>query len=80
MLSVNKYRFIKGGMGYWNKIRVDFPEAFENRARLDREIGYSILKDSSGNPVFLDELEPDRGNMNMEVFPDCSIMCYLAEV
>lgn len=26
-----------------------------------------------------DESEPDRGNMNMEIFPDCSIMCYLAE-
>ena len=22
---------IKGGMGYWNKIRVDFPEVFEKR-------------------------------------------------
>ena len=29
--------------------------------------------------IYLDELEPDRGNMNTEVFPDCSIMCYLAE-
>lgn len=70
---------IKGGMGYWNKIRKDFPEVFESRARLERDIGYSILKDGSGNPIYLDELDPNRGNMNMEVFPDCSIMCYLAD-
>ena len=70
---------VKGGMGYWNHIRVDFPEVFESRARLERLVGHSILKDGNGNPVYLDELEPNRGNMNMEVFPDCSIMCYLAE-
>lgn len=70
---------MKGGMGYWNHIRVDFPEVFKSRAKLEREVGYSILKDGNGNPIYLDELEPDRGNMNMEIFPDCSIMCYLAE-
>lgn len=52
---------------------------FESRAKLERLVGYSILKDSNGNPIYLDELEPDRGNMNIEVFPDCSIMCYLAK-
>lgn len=70
---------VKGGMGYWNHIRVDFPEVFEIRAKLERKVGQSILKDGNGNPLYLDELEPDRGNMNMEIFPDCSIMCYLAE-
>ena len=69
---------IKGGMGYWNKIRTDFPEVFESRAKLEREIGHSILKDKDG-PIYLDELDPDRGNMNTEIFPDCGIMCYLAE-
>ena len=70
---------VKGGMGYWNRIRKDFPEVFGSRAKLEREVGYSILKDGNGNPIYLDELEPNRGNMNTEVFPDCSIMCYLAE-
>ena len=70
---------IKGGMGYWNRIRKDFPEVFESRAKLERLVGYSILKDGNGTPIYLDELEPFRGNMNTEVFPDCSIMCYLAE-
>lgn len=70
---------VKGGMGYWNHIRKDFPEVFESRSKLEREVGYSILKESDGTPLYLDELDENRGNMNIEVFPDCSIMCYLAE-
>lgn len=70
---------IKGGMGYWNHIRKDFPEILKKRARLEREVGYSILKESDGTPLYLDELAEDRGNMNLEVFPECSIMCYLAK-
>lgn len=70
---------VKGGMGYWNHIRKDFPEVFESRAKLEREVGYSILKESDGTPLYLDELQEDRGNMNIEVFPDCSIMCYFAD-
>lgn len=68
---------IKGGMGYWNRIRKDFPDVFEKRAKLERKIGHSILKDYKGNPIFLDELDPDRGNMNTEIFPECGIMCQL---
>lgn len=72
---------VKGGMGYWNQIRKDFPEVFESRAKMERVIGASILKDSAtGEPVFLDELDPDRGRMQEEIMPDCSIMCYLAGV
>lgn len=63
---------VKGGMGYWNKIRTDFPDVFEKRAHLERELGCSCL-----NGIFLDELDPNRGNMNTEIFPDCGIMCYL---
>lgn len=64
---------VKGGMGYWNKIRIDFPEVFERMAKLEREVGHSCIKG-----IFLDELEPDRGRMEDEVMPDCTIMCYLA--
>lgn len=64
---------VKGGMGYWNKIRKDFPEVFERRAKLEREIGHSCIKG-----VFLDELDPDRGRMEDEIMQDCGIMCYLA--
>lgn len=65
---------IKGGMGYWNKIRVDFPEVFTQRSKLERIIGHSCIKG-----VFLDELDPSRGRMTDEVIPDCGIACELAE-
>lgn len=63
---------VKAGMGYWNKIRKDFPDVFERRAKQEREIGHSCIKG-----VFLDELEPDRGDMKTEVMEDCGIMCQL---
>ena len=63
---------VKGGMGYWNKIRIDFPEVFEHRARLEREIGIRILKE-----CYLDELDPNRGRLSDEIPIDCGIMCML---
>ncbi len=63
---------VKGGMGYWNKIRVDFPEVFANRAKLERKIGYSILKE-----CYLDELDPSRGRMSEEIQQECNIFCML---
>jgi len=35
---------VKGGKGYWNKIRTDFPEAFTQMALLEREIGASCIR------------------------------------
>lgn len=63
---------VKGGMGYWNKIRKDFPEVFERMAKIEREIGHSCIKGT-----FLDQLDPNRGRAN-EVIPDCGIACQLA--
>ena len=65
---------VKGGMGYWNKIRIDFPEVFESRAKLERELNNKILKE-----CFLDELDPNRGRMSEEIMEDCSIFCMLAQ-
>lgn len=64
---------VKGGMGYWNRIRRDFPDVFRARAEMERAIGHSCI-----NGVFLDELEPDRGAKNIEIMPECSIMCEIA--
>ena len=63
---------VKGGMGYWNKIRIDFPEVFESRAKMEREINSHCLKE-----CFLDELDPNRGRMSDEITQDCSIFCML---
>lgn len=64
---------VKGGAGYWNRIRIDFPDVFAMRAAMEREIGHSILKD-----CFLDELPEDKGRMSEEVMEECSILCQLA--
>lgn len=61
---------VKGGMGYWNQIRKDFPEVFERRAKEERLVGHSCIKG-----VFLDELDPTRGKMQDEIMPSCSFDC-----
>ena len=66
---------VKGGMGYWNKIRKDFPEVFAERARQEREIGCSCI-----NGVFLDELDPDRGRLEDEIMDECSIICQIVNM
>lgn len=61
---------VKGGMGYWNKIRVDFPDVFEQRAKEEREVGHSCI-----NGTYLDELNPTRGRKNKIVMPECGAFC-----
>lgn len=60
---------IKGGMGYWNKIRVDFPDVFEARAKMEEDIGATCIKGIS-----LRELKPDQGR-NKIIIPNCSLLC-----
>lgn len=69
---------VKGGMGYWNKIRRDFPDVFDRMAAQERELNVAILRDG-GIPLFLDELDPDRGDHRHEPDFECSIMCQIAE-
>lgn len=68
---------VKGGKGYWNQIRRDFPEVFADRAKMEREIGHSILHDKKGM-IFLDELDPNAGRMSEEIMEECSIACQMA--
>ena len=68
----------KGGIGYWNKIRRDFPDQFARMATLERDIGHSVLSDEHG-PIWLDELDPARGNHQEEPSFDCSLMCVMVE-
>lgn len=69
---------VKGGMGYWNKIRRDFPEVFERMAKVERSLNVSIIR-SANQPVFLDELDPTRGNHADEPSFECSLLCTIAE-
>ena len=63
---------VKGGMGYWNRIRHDFPEVFQKRAEMERMIGASCL-----NGTYLDDLEPDRGIFEQDIPQDCGMFCYM---
>jgi hypothetical protein len=67
---------VKGGMGYWNKIRKDFPEHFERMAKIERIVRATCLKDNNGK-LYLDELNPDRGDTVLEIIPDCSLICQI---
>ena len=61
---------VKGGAGYWNKIRVDFPDHFNKMAELERGLGNSCLRGQ-----FLDELDPNKGHKQKVVMPDCGNFC-----
>jgi hypothetical protein len=63
---------LKGGMGYWNKIRKDFPDVFASRAKMERDVGHHCLKD-----YFLDELPLNVGRHEKPITEDCSIACEL---
>ena len=39
---------VKGGNGYWNRIRIDFPDVFKKMSKIERDIGVTILKYRSG--------------------------------
>jgi len=68
---------VKGGAGYWNKIRVDFPAEFERMAILTRRLGVRLVK-VNGVRVFLDELPPDAGDYQKEPEIQCGIFCHMA--
>lgn len=60
---------VKGKKGYWNKIRVDFPESFDRMAKLERDLKFSLCD------VFLDELPPNAGNYKSEPDIECGVLC-----
>lgn len=61
---------VKGGMGYWNKIRVDFPEHFEKMIQMEEHANRSCIKG-----VFLKDLDPERGRHDPPILPDCGTFC-----
>lgn len=68
----------KGGMGYWNKIRKDFPDVFQRMAEMERELGATVIR-AKGERIFLDELDPNRGRYSDEADMECSLVCAVAE-
>ena len=61
---------VKGGKGYWNKIRADFPEAFTRRSAQERILGRSCIRGT-----FLDDLDPQAGRYEAEPDISCGGTC-----
>lgn len=60
---------VKGGMGYWNLVRKEFPDTFNRMAKLERTIGHSCI-----NGTYLDELPENLGKLPV-IVPSCSLFC-----
>ena len=74
---------VKGQAGYWNKIRVDFPDAFDRMAKQERKMGVAINKSYAGDGkrkrVFLDELDPAAGRGIPLPDIECGALCVTPE-
>ncbi len=66
------------GQGYWNKIRDDFPDQFDNMAKLSRTFGVRLIKVNKDR-IFLDELKRGTGDYQTEPEIQCGIFCEMAE-
>lgn len=77
---------VKGEAGYWNKIRVDFPDVFERMAKMEKALGRTVCKrewTENGKRMIeripLTELPPELGDYGKEPDIDCGIFCHMAE-
>jgi len=61
---------VKGGKGYWNHIRKNFPDTFNKMAKAEREVGATCIKNN-----YLDELNPKAGIHKPPITPDCGTFC-----
>lgn len=72
------------GAGYWNLTRRVYPAEFQRMAELERDLGRTVRRKRNGPgepsaPLWLDELDPNEGDISTEQQHDCSLMCALAE-
>ena len=69
---------VKGGKGYWNKIRIDFPARFEEMAALEQELGpgaYLFYDPKTETRRSLRDLSPDEGHRVKEPDFECGTVC-----
>lgn len=72
----------KGGEGYWNKIRRDFPDNFEEMARIQDELGpgsYFFRNRKTGRRISLRMLDPSAGRFADEPAVECGAVCELPD-
>ena len=67
---------VKGGLGYWNKIRVDFPEVFQRMADFEKEIGATVLQTRDGAKRPLRYLDKEVGTFKQNIDTgSCGFFC-----
>ncbi len=72
---------VKGGEGYWNKIRDVFPERFDQMVQIQESIGegaYLFRDRTTGARFGLKDLRLGAGRHDEEL-PSCSFFCAMAE-
>ena len=71
------------GAGYWNKIKIDFPERFWMMAGMSRALGVKMVKitvaKNTEERIYLDELKPGVGRYQDEPEIQCGIFCEAAQ-
>ena len=59
---------------YWNLVRREFPEVFDQRAEQSRRLGARLVR-VKNERIFLDELDPKAKGRPLKTMPDCSLFC-----
>ena len=59
---------------YWNLVRQEFPEVFDQRAEQSRRLGAKLVR-VKNERIFLDELDPKVKGRPLKTMPDCGLFC-----
>jgi len=68
---------VKGGAGYFNKIRIDFPKLFWKMARIEEFLNQTCVV-YRGKRIFLKDLPKDAGRFEEEQSIECGLICEAA--
>lgn len=59
---------------YWNLVRREFPEVFNQRAEQSRRLGARLVR-VRNERIFLDELDQSAKGRPLKTMPDCGLFC-----
>ena len=59
---------------YWNLVRREFPDVFDQRAEQSRRLGARLVR-VKNERIFLDELDPKAKGRPLKTMPDCGLFC-----
>lgn len=64
---------------YWNLVRREFPEVFDQRAEQSRRLGAKLVR-VKNERIFLDQLDPSAKGRPLKTMPDCGLFCEEGEI